>query len=291
MFNQSIQNMILEVVAGVIVAALIYYVFKPLYSKYNEKIRTKEFDDSKEGFKGIAEQLRKHCQKYDSKTIILRKLPFEFTRKYFDLLELNDFDNKTYTDSIEKVVTNGDYNGKGWWCWSIIGKTGLEVLDESTCNALKYVYFPKEVDPLVALDDSNPTDTCELLIREKPIDRAFILLGEITTDTLIVDSESVLESGCRWHELISFDFRRVKPREDINKWNPSSIKITTQNEKIKEHLDIFINSWHEGIDTYKDPPDNIESLGREFAIDVSNTNLINGIKWRKVLDSWYKEKY
>lgn len=170
------------------------------------------------------------------------------------------------------------------------GKTGLEILDKSTCNALKYVYFPSELDPLIASENSNPTDTCELLVRDKAINRAFILLGEITTDTLVVDSESVLENGCIWHELIRFDFSRVSPSYDITKWNPSSIKLTTNPEEIQEHLKVFITSWHDGIATHRKPPQNAEKLEEEFAIDVSNINLSNGIKWRKVLEDWYDRK-
>lgn len=284
------ENLGYEVFGGIIVAALIFFVFKPAYKKYKEKVHNREFDDSEEGFNKIAEELQKHCQKYNARTIILRKLPFEFTRKYFDLLELDNFDNKNYTDSIERVIRNGDFNGKGWWCWSIIGKTQLEQLDKSTCDALKYVYFPKELDPLTATEDSNPTDTCELVVREKPINRAFILLGEIQTDTLVADSKSVLESGCKWNVLIRFDFSRVSPGYDIRKWNPSSIKVTTNNEEIEEHLSVFIDSWDDEIPTHRNPPDEVDTLEEEFAIDVSNINLSDGQKWRGVLDKWYSKK-
>ncbi len=281
-----LQNLYVELGAGLVVLILTVLGTYLLRRHKAARLLGQDFDQPRLGFQALQTQIAQHCARFGERTILLRKLPFEFTRCYFDEIELHDLDNKDYADSVGKVIRHGDQKGKGWWCWSIFARSGHRDLDHGTCEAINYMYFPLELDPLVSRPDVGPTETCSLLLRQKQIHRAFILLGEITTESLVADSLDALGRHCRWHSAVEFNFRRAKAIDDIQKWKPSLVAVHSDRDKLSELREIFMAAWQEDVATLVKPPD-AAALPGDFVIDVPNVTMKDAQKWRQILKVWF----
>lgn len=244
----------------------------------------------KKGLETISKEFMYWKDKLGRRIFVLRLLPFEITKTYFKVVELESEDYeydtimKSYKKAISDIVKEGSPGDVDYWDGSIFGRSRIENIDKATEYSILGIYFPLEIDPMdIEEKGESVAETSALALTSEIIKLGIFMIGKFSEEVRPGDTLADYINKIKWKIAFSLHFN-PDAKAIRTQWLPKKIERTTSKRKIEKLSKKWLKEWETiGEKRVRPPLEKAESV----KIDADNIRLGETKEWRKFVSDWY----